>query len=130
MTDDYWGPCGEKTPRMKGPCVLPQAHLTHQAWRDNRAHRSAPSENEDTPKLSEFRRVVETGLDNGVQLSYLEIGEIIGGRDLRIVREYGLGSRYTKLRQKIFKERGVKPDGHRRTAAQSAKIVADMRSVL
>ena len=119
--------CGYQSPRMKGPCVLWKNHLNYE-WSQN--HRSARSTNQDTPKLREFRRIVLAGLDRGVQLSYVEIGELMNHPNLRSVSNYGLGSRYTKLRQELYAERGVKPRTTGRTPEQSAKIVADMREVL
>lgn len=122
--------CGEQTPRMKGPCVL---------WKDHysavnpslSAHRSAGGPvNEETPRLRQFARIVNAGLDHGVQLSYVEIAELMGHPNLRSVRNYGLGSRYTKLRQKIFRERGVVPDNHRRSLQQSIVVVQSMQEVM
>lgn len=121
--------CGVQTPRMKGPCVLWKRH-TEFGPVSSRRHRSISIENQDTPTLREWRRILEVGLDNGVQLSALEVAQLSGRTNLHSVVGYGLGSRFTKLRRSIFAERGVTNDNHRRSAAASHKIVEDMRSVL
>jgi hypothetical protein len=41
------------------------------------------------------------------------------------VRNYGLGARYTRLRQKIYRERGISGNKRRRTRQQM--IVAELR---
>lgn len=122
---DYGRKCGVQTPRMKGPCEKWRGHETA-SWDDGR-HRSAPSENYDTPKLREFARVVNEALDHGVQLSYVEIAEVMGHKNVRSVAHYGMGGRFTKLRDRIYREHGVTPDNHRRSAEQSAAIVANIR---
>jgi hypothetical protein len=80
--------CGVQTARMKGPCVLWKEHIAS-GWPGAQNHESA--------------RVI----NEGVHLSYVEIGEIMGHPNPRSVAQYGLGSRYTKLRQKIYRERGI-----------------------
>lgn len=121
--------CGVQTPRMKGPCVLWKHHAAS-PWIESKVHRSRSPVNENTPRLTQFAHIVNTALDHGVQLSYVEIGELMDHPNPRSVAQYGLGSRYTKLRQKIYRERGIVPDGHRRSVEQSAKIVAEMKGVL
>jgi hypothetical protein len=118
--------CGVQTPQMKGPCVKWKHHVDYA----DRHHRAATPVNEETPRLRQFRRIVEVGLDNGVQLSYVEIAELMDHPNVRSVASYGLGSRYTKLRQRIFAERGIEVDNHRRSVEQSAKIVEDVRMSL
>lgn len=130
MIEHDWGQCGVQAPRMKGPCVRPKAHLTHPAWASDRSHRSGTPANFDTPRLRQFRRIVNAALDHGIQLSYVEIAELMGHPNIRSVSNYGLGSRYTRLRQQMYEERGVKPKPGMRSAEASAKIVADMREVL
>jgi hypothetical protein len=90
-------------------------------------HRSRHTVSEDTPRMREFARIVNFALDHGLQLSYVEIAAIMGHPNLRSVRQYGPGSRYTKLRQRIYDERGVAPDNHRRSAQQSAVVVSKMK---
>lgn len=82
-------------------------------------HRSHHGVNEDTPRLREFARIVNESLDQGVQLSYVEIMRVMGHPNLHSVARYGPGSRYTKLRQRIYKERGITVDRRRRTPQQT-----------
>jgi hypothetical protein len=98
--------CGVQTARMKGPCVLWKEHIAS-GWPGAQNHESARVINEDTPRLRQFAGIVNRALDEGVHLSYVEIGEIMGHPNPRSVAQYGLGSRYTKLRQKIYRERGI-----------------------
>ncbi len=93
--------CGFPSKKMKGPCALYTGH--------HGGHESRRTQvNEDTPRMKEFARIVNAALDDGVYLSYVEIAEIMGHPNLRSVAQYGLGSRYTKLRQKIYAARGIK----------------------
>lgn len=130
MTDHDWSPCGVQTPRMTGPCHRPKAHLTHDAWRRDRSHRAQTGANEDTPRMREFKRIVNAALDRGLQLSYVEIAELMNHPNLRSVSNYGLGARYTRMRQRIYKERGIVPKPGMRSPEASAKVVADMRGVI
>lgn len=108
--------CGERTPRMKGPCVLMRNHADHPMWRSHRSY--SPDDNEDTPKLREFARIVNAGLDDGIQLTYAEVATIMGHPNPRGVTMYGPGARYTRLRQKIYHERGVVASRKRGTPQQ------------
>jgi hypothetical protein len=129
LTSD-WSPCRVKTSRMKGPCALPKAHLTHPAYSTQRSHRGKLSQNENTPRLTQFRHVVEVGLEHGVRLSYAEIAELMG-MNVRGVMTNGPGARYTRIRQRIYREWPLAlPRRAARTEEQSIKIIADMRRVL
>lgn len=108
--------CGVQTPRMKGPCAKYKSHMESN-W-DDHTHKARSPVNEDTPRLRQFAGIVNRALDEGVQLSYVEIARVMGHPNLRSVASYGLGSRYTKLRQKIYRERGIVPDRRRRTPEQ------------
>ena len=129
MSDD-WSPCGVQTSRMKGPCARPKAHLTHDAYRTQRSHRGKASQNEDTPRLRQFREIVTRGLYFGIRLSYAEIAELMG-MNVRGTMTNGPGARYTRLRQKIYREWEDRlPRRTWRTEEQSIKIIADMRKHL
>lgn len=119
--------CGVQTPRMKGPCAKWVGHLKY-----DEKHASRSPDNEDTPRLRQFAEIVNAGLDQGVQYTYLEIAEMMGHPNLRSVEQYGLGARYTRLRQKIYSERGVKKlsnahRGMKSLLTRQQRIVAELR---
>lgn len=128
---DYTQTCGRITPRTGRPCGRPRGHDRTSypgTWgQEYLKCRPVALDHEDTPRLRQFRRVVELGLDHGVQLGYMEIAELMG-MNVRSVAQSGPGARYTRLRARIYKERGVVPDGHRRSAEQSLRVVEDMRA--
>jgi hypothetical protein len=122
--------CGEQTPLMKGPCVLTKDHhIKYAAWYPH--HRSRYAVSETSPRMIEFAAIVNEGLDRGITYSYVEIAERLSFRpgtgrpSLYSVRNYGLGARYTRLRQKIYRERGISGNKRRRTRQQM--IVAELR---
>lgn len=120
--------CGVLTKRGK-PCGDWPGHDTREYYPT--PHRAGESKNEDTPKLNLFKKIVTIGLDHGILLSYVEIAEIMDHPNVRSVAQYGLGARYTRLRQKMYKEAGLKAGTFQpRTIEQSTKIIADVKGVL
>lgn len=123
--------CGVQTSRMNGPCNRAKGHGgSGKPW-DPKSHRSAEGTNENTHKLTQFKIIVEVALDAGVRLNYTEIAILMGHPNVGSVARYGMGARYTRIRQRMYKERGIKPGSFdRRTSEQSFKLIADMRRTL
>lgn len=121
------GDCGYQSKRMKGPCTLWSGHVRYSP------HRSQYRDQADTPRLRQFSDIVNEGLDRGVQYTYVEIAKIMGHPNLGSVAKYGLGARYTRLRQKIYRDRGVKKlsNAHRGRKAlwtKQQRIVEELRA--